>query len=88
MVSRGKPGTLPGKAANGSMWAHMKAKHKVELEEVRQQELARKEVARQPDKKDETVLVCLSVCVCLSVQPAPCLTLASRTGSQGRLQRL
>ena len=56
VLSRGKPGTLKGDCSNGSMWTHMKNKHKAELEGVRKEMDTRKEAKKQEiNLKDETV---------------------------------
>ena len=56
VLSRGKADTPAGECSNGSMWSHMRNKHKTELEGARKEMETRKEVKKQEvNLKDETV---------------------------------
>ena len=56
VLSRGKADTPAGDCSNGSMWSHMRNKHKAELEGARKEMETRKEAMKQEvNLKDETV---------------------------------
>ena len=56
VLSRSKADTPAGECSNGSMWSHMRNKHKTELEGARKEMETRKEAMKQEvNLKDETV---------------------------------
>ena len=56
VLSRGKPDTPSNLCSNGSMWSHMRNKHKTELEEAKKEMETRKEAKKEEvNLKDETV---------------------------------
>ena len=56
VLSRGKPDTPSKRCSNGSMWSHIRNKHKDKLEEARKVMETRKETKKEEvNLKDETV---------------------------------